>query len=154
MMSKHFSKFTYSTYSSEEPCFTCDLPQILKSFVFKYAVLKNPNTCWGGYTRGFGGELVSWRGPDGAFIKTGPGYENVFVLGVNEYFWGYKARYYTPILHPHLTNDKREIVMTYSLNYTGCQEDASNACDPETGWMDPYYYRIKAVRIPVSIMGI
>ena len=53
----------FSAYSSEEPCFTSALPGILKSFGFKYAVLKNPNTCWGGYTRAFGGELVDWIGP-------------------------------------------------------------------------------------------
>ncbi|MFS8617489.1 MAG: glycoside hydrolase family 38 C-terminal domain-containing protein [Solitalea sp.] len=73
-MREHFPDFTYSTYSSEEPCFTSALPQILTSFGFKYAVLKNPNTCWGGYTRAFGGELVDWKGPDGTAIKTVPRY--------------------------------------------------------------------------------
>ncbi|MEO6721610.1 MAG: glycoside hydrolase family 38 C-terminal domain-containing protein, partial [Ferruginibacter sp.] len=37
--------------------------------------LKNPNTCWGGYTRAFGGELVNWIGPDGTSIVTVPRYE-------------------------------------------------------------------------------
>ncbi|GGF24334.1 glycoside hydrolase family 38 C-terminal domain-containing protein [Echinicola rosea] len=75
-MRKHFPEMSYTTYSSEEPCFTSALPQILKSFGFKYAVLKNPNTCWGGYTRAHGGELVNWQGPDGSFIKTVPRYES------------------------------------------------------------------------------
>ncbi|UCS93369.1 hypothetical protein KZP23_22455 [Echinicola marina] len=75
-MREHFPQFSYTTYSSEEPCFTSALPQILKSFGFKYAVLKNPNTCWGGYTRAYGGELVNWKGPDGTLIKTVPRYES------------------------------------------------------------------------------
>lgn len=66
----HFPSLTFLSYSSEEPCFTSALPQILASFGFKYAVLKNPNTCWGGYTRAYGGEKVNWVGPDGTSIPT------------------------------------------------------------------------------------
>ena len=50
-INKHFPGVTFTTYSVEEPCFTSCLPQILKLFGFKYAVLKCPNTCWGGYTK-------------------------------------------------------------------------------------------------------
>jgi alpha-mannosidase len=71
---RHFPSVVFSTYSSEEPCFTSALPQILRSYGFKYASLKNPNTCWGGYTRAFGGELVNWVGPDGSSILTVPRY--------------------------------------------------------------------------------
>jgi alpha-mannosidase len=71
----HFPNAAFTTYSSEEPCFTSALPGILNSFGFKYAVLKNPNTCWGGYTRAFGGELVNWIGPDGTSILAVPRYE-------------------------------------------------------------------------------
>ncbi len=71
---EHFPAAALTTYCSEEPCFTSALPGILKSFGFKYAVLKNPNTCWGGYTRAFGGELVNWRGPDGTELPTVPRY--------------------------------------------------------------------------------
>lgn len=71
---EHFPSVTFSTYSSEEPCFTSALPQILKSFGFKYASLKNPNTCWGGYTRAHNGELINWIGPDGTALKTVPRY--------------------------------------------------------------------------------
>ena len=70
----HFPSAVFTTYSSEEPCFTSALPQILNSFGYKYASLKNPNTCWGGYTRAFGGELVNWIGPDGSRITTVPRY--------------------------------------------------------------------------------
>ena len=71
---EHFPNAEFAAYSSEEPCFTSALPGILKSFGFQYAVLKNPNTCWGGYTRAFGGELVDWIGPDGTKMITVPRY--------------------------------------------------------------------------------
>ncbi|WP_298732549.1 glycoside hydrolase family 38 C-terminal domain-containing protein [uncultured Chitinophaga sp.] len=71
---EHFPGAVFSTYSSEEPCFTSALPQVLLSFGFKYASLKNPNTCWGGYIRAFGGELVQWEGPDGSRLPTVPRY--------------------------------------------------------------------------------
>lgn len=68
----HFPQVEFTTYSVEEPCFTSCLPQILKLFGFKYASLKCPNTCWGGYTAPYGGELVNWVGPDGSSILTSP----------------------------------------------------------------------------------
>ena len=70
----HFPEVDFVTYSVEEPCFTSCLPQILKLFGFQYAVLKCPNTCWGGYTGAYGGELVNWVGPDGTSILTVPRY--------------------------------------------------------------------------------
>ncbi|MCC8409290.1 glycosyl hydrolase [Mucilaginibacter sp. UR6-1] len=69
-----FPGIQFNTYSSEEPCFTNALPGILRSYGFKYASLKNPNTCFGGYTTAFGGELVNWIGPDGSSILTVPRY--------------------------------------------------------------------------------
>ena len=71
----HFPGIPLTTYSSEEPCFTSCLPTILKSFGYQSAVLKNPNTCWGGYTAPHGGELVNWVGPDGTRLLTVPRYE-------------------------------------------------------------------------------
>ncbi|MCX2574110.1 glycoside hydrolase family 38 C-terminal domain-containing protein [Pedobacter sandarakinus] len=76
----HFPEAEFKTYSSEEPCFTSALPGILKSFGFQYASLKNPNTCWGGYTRAFGGELVNWTGSDGSSLLTVPRYESEQLL--------------------------------------------------------------------------
>lgn len=70
----HFPGVEFVTYAVEEPCFTSSLPQILNQFGFKYAVLKCPNTCWGGYTAPYGGELVNWIGPDGSSILTVPRY--------------------------------------------------------------------------------
>jgi alpha-mannosidase len=74
MIKRHFPSAVFPAYSSEEPCFTSALPQILTSYGFKYASLKNPNTCWGGYTTAYGGELVNWVGPDGTKIITSPRY--------------------------------------------------------------------------------
>ena len=73
-INSHFPDVRFTTYSVEEPCFTSSLPQILKSFGFKYAVLKCPNTCWGGYTRAHGKDLVNWIGPDGTSILSVPRY--------------------------------------------------------------------------------
>jgi alpha-mannosidase len=73
-MRVYFPGAVFTTYSSEEPCFTTALPQILTSFGFKYASLKNPNTCFGGYAAAHGGELVRWIGPDGTGITTVPRY--------------------------------------------------------------------------------
>lgn len=70
----HFPGITFHTYSSEEPCFTSQLPQILRQLGFSYLVLKNPNTCWGGYTKAMGGQLLDLEGPDGSSIYTVPRY--------------------------------------------------------------------------------
>jgi alpha-mannosidase len=71
---EHFPNVILTTYSSEEPCFTSCLPSVLKSFGYSFAALKNPNTCWGGYTSAHGGELVNWIGPEGTSILTVPRY--------------------------------------------------------------------------------
>lgn len=72
---RHFPSLEFLTYSSEEPCFTSALPQLLTSFGFRYASLKNPNTCWGGYVRAYGKDLLQWQGPDGTAILTAPRYD-------------------------------------------------------------------------------
>jgi alpha-mannosidase len=71
---EYFPQATFTTYSCEEPCFTSSLPQILKGFGYQYAVIRNPNTCWGGYTSGFGKDLVNWIGPDGTSLLSVPRY--------------------------------------------------------------------------------
>ena len=68
----HFPGITFSTYAVEEPCFTSCLPMVLKGFGFKYATLKNPNTCWGGYMAAAGGELVRWKTKDGSYVIASP----------------------------------------------------------------------------------
>ena len=71
----YFPEMVFSTYSSEEPCFTSALPSILNAFDVQQASLKNPNTCWGGYVDAHGGELVNWIGSDGSQLLTVPRYE-------------------------------------------------------------------------------
>ncbi len=71
---QYFPDATFQTYSCEEPCFTSCLPEILMGFGYKFAVLRNPNTCWGGYTSSFGKDLVNWIGPDGTSIQAVPRY--------------------------------------------------------------------------------
>lgn len=73
-INEHFPNVDHLTYAVEEPCFTSALPQILSQFGYKYASLKCPNTCWGGYAAPFGGETVNWIGPDGSSILTSPRY--------------------------------------------------------------------------------
>jgi len=80
-LKQYFPTAAFTTYSSEEPCFTSALPQILTSFGFKYASLKNPNTCFGGYTRAHSGEKVYWTGPDGSVILTSPRYAGEALSG-------------------------------------------------------------------------
>lgn len=72
---EHFPGVELLTYSVEEPCFTSSLPQILNQLGFKYASLKCPDTCWGGYTAAFGLGPVNWIGPDGSSIIAVPRYE-------------------------------------------------------------------------------
>ena len=71
---KYFPDAQFTTYACEEPCFTSCLPQLLTSLGFKYAVLRNPDTCWGGYTSAFGRDLVNWHASDGSSILTVPRY--------------------------------------------------------------------------------
>ncbi len=70
----YFPSVQFETYSSEEPCFTSCLPQILRSFGIRYVSLKNPNTCWGGYVRAYGKQFLNWKGPDGTVLLTVPRY--------------------------------------------------------------------------------
>lgn len=70
----HFPDVELVSYAVEEPCFTSCLPQILRLLDYKYASLKCPNTCWGGYTAPYGGEVVNWVSPDGSSILTSPRY--------------------------------------------------------------------------------
>ena len=71
---KYFPDAEFLTYAVEEPCFTSCLPAVLSGLGFKYASLKCPNTCWGGYAAGFGNGNVRWTGPDGSTLLTAPRY--------------------------------------------------------------------------------
>lgn len=71
---EHFPDAQIVTYAAEEPCFTSALPQLLSLFGFRHAVLKCPDTCWGGYAAPYGKELVNWIGSDGTSMLSVPRY--------------------------------------------------------------------------------
>ena len=73
LVAEHFPDLVVDTYAVQEPCWTSAMPQILASFDFKRAVLKNP-TAWGGYFAGFDAEIVNVEGPDGSNIPCVPRY--------------------------------------------------------------------------------
>jgi alpha-mannosidase len=69
-----FPGVVVDTYAVQEPCWTSCLPQLLKSFGYRRAVLKN-STCWGGYHAPMlDADLVHWLGPDGSRISAVPRY--------------------------------------------------------------------------------
>ncbi len=72
---KSFPGYPVRTYAVQEPCWTSSLPQILSSLGFTHAVLKDPATAFGGYTRGINKSTVFWKGPDGTSISSVPRYQ-------------------------------------------------------------------------------
>jgi alpha-mannosidase len=70
---EHFPDVPVDTFAVQEPCFTSCLPQILWSFGFVRASLKN-NTVFVGCVAGVDAEVVNWTGPDGTSIPAVPRY--------------------------------------------------------------------------------
>ncbi|WP_346320871.1 RICIN domain-containing protein [Chitinophaga sp. YIM B06452] len=79
----------------------------------------------------------------------GPFTTPVKVYTIQEYFKGQYARYYTPVVHPEFDNGRQELLLTYCLNFSGC---GLESC--EGAWLDPYYYRVKAIRVPYGKIGL
>ncbi|MGK9124445.1 RICIN domain-containing protein [Olivibacter sp. SA151] len=80
---------------------------------------------------------------------TGPFTERKAVYTISEYFYGQYARYYTPAIHPHFNNGRNELLLTYCLNYSACGLDGC-----QDGYIDPYYYRVKGIRVPFTMIGL
>jgi hypothetical protein len=80
---------------------------------------------------------------------TGPFSSKTQVYKLNDYFYGQYTRAYTLIAHPEFDNGHSELLITYAVNYSACGLDACQG-----GWIDPNYYRIRALRIPYSKMGM
>ncbi|GAA4808614.1 hypothetical protein GCM10023231_42370 [Olivibacter ginsenosidimutans] len=80
---------------------------------------------------------------------TGPFTERKLVYTINEYFYGQYARYYTPAIHPQFDNGRNELLVTYCLNYSAC-----GLSECQGGGIDPYYYRIKGIRVPYELIGL
>lgn len=84
---------------------------------------------------------------------TGPFTSPKLVYSFTEYYKGYNARVYTPIIHTASHNDKDELLLTYSINFGACEENSENNVKEDDGNLDPYYYRVKGVRIPYEMIG-
>ncbi|SEN48019.1 Ricin-type beta-trefoil lectin domain-like [bacterium A37T11] len=80
---------------------------------------------------------------------TGPFTNRKLVYTINEYFYGKYTRYYTPAIHPQFDNGRNELLLTYCINYSAC-----GLSECQDGVIDPYYYRVKGIRVPYSIIGL
>lgn len=80
---------------------------------------------------------------------TGPFTTQKYIYTVSEYFGGKYARYYTPSIHPESVNGRNELLLTFCLNFSGC-----GVADCQEGYLDPYYYRVKNIRVPYSVVGL
>lgn len=96
---------------------------------------------------------------------TGVFTEQKRVYDICENIYGTQARYYTPNIHPEFDNGRNELLVTYSLNYNANEkqditvnENGEKVVDgvavTNGGYIDPYFYRVKGVRIPYSMLGI
>jgi len=85
---------------------------------------------------------------------TGPFTEPKLVYSFTEFYKGYNARVYTPIVHTASPNGKNELLLTYSINFGACDENSENVVKEDDGNLDPYYYRVKGVRVPYEMIGL
>lgn len=84
-----------------------------------------------------------------ATSPTGPFTAQIKVYTILEYFKEQYTRYYTPVIHPEFNNGRNELLLTYSVNFSACGLDGC-----EGAWLDPYYYRLKGIRVPYSKIGL
>jgi acetone carboxylase gamma subunit len=84
-----------------------------------------------------------------ASSPTGPFTARTQVYSISEYLYGNYARYYTPAIHPESINGRNELLITYCLNFSACGVE-----DCVDGYLDPYFYRVKAIRVPYSKIGL
>lgn len=80
---------------------------------------------------------------------TGPFTAQKYIYTISEYLGGKYARYYTPSIHPESVNGRNELLLTFCLNFSGC-----GVSECQNGYMDPYYYRVKNIRVPYSVVGL
>ncbi len=85
---------------------------------------------------------------------TGPFTNRKLVYSFTEFYKGSNARVYTPLIHSHADNGKQELLLTYSMNFGACVETGDGAIKEIDGNYDPYYYRVKGVRIPYEMIGL
>jgi hypothetical protein len=84
-----------------------------------------------------------------ATSPSGPFTARTLVYTIKEYVYGNYARYYTPAIHPESVNGRDELLVTYCLNFSAC-----GVQDCVNGYLDPYFYRVKGIRVPYSKIGL
>ncbi len=89
-----------------------------------------------------------------AYSPTGPWSQKVKVCEIQEYINGDQARFYTPIVHPHFINDQNELLLTFCLNFSACDQAYSYIDENGNKALNAYYYRLKAIRVPLSLIGL
>lgn len=78
---------------------------------------------------------------------SGPFNDKRSIWQVDDTLNGHYPFFYAVAAHPEFDNDRRELLVTYSINgYGECLETCIN------GRMDPDVYRPKAVRVPYSLL--
>lgn len=84
----------------------------------------------------------------------GPFTERKLVHSFTEFYKGQNARVYTPLVHTASVNGRNELLVTYSMNFGACVDTGDGAIKESDGNYDPYYYRVKGVRIPYAMIGL
>ncbi|MEO6499678.1 MAG: DUF4185 domain-containing protein, partial [Mucilaginibacter sp.] len=88
-----------------------------------------------------------------ATSPTGPFTAFKQVFTIEDRYRGHLNRYYTPMVHPESDNGKRELLLTYSLNFgSGCAGVGDNNC--ENNEQESTNYQVKGVRVPYSMIGL
>lgn len=78
---------------------------------------------------------------------TGPFTDKKTIYTIDDTLKGHYPFFYTTVAHPQFINEKNELLITYSINgYGDCVETCIN------GRMNPDYYRIKAIRVPLPVI--
>ncbi|MBC9796417.1 RICIN domain-containing protein [Sinomicrobium weinanense] len=81
---------------------------------------------------------------------TGPFTARKKIYAIQDKINGALVNHYVVNAHPVFDNGRNELLVTYCINFTGCS-DVSPCTNNRT---DPYYYQLKAVRIPYTTAGI
>ncbi|ANH83057.1 hypothetical protein A8C56_20560 [Niabella ginsenosidivorans] len=81
---------------------------------------------------------------------TGPFTSRKKIYAIQDKINGVLANHYVVNAHPVFNNGRNELLVTYCLNFTGC-DGVSRCTNNRT---DPYYYQLKAIRIPYTTAGI
>ena len=78
---------------------------------------------------------------------TGPFTTRKTIYTIDDTLQGHYPFFYTTVAHPNFINDKKELLVTYSINgYGTCVETCIN------GRLNPDYYRLKAIRVPLQMI--